>query len=114
MIYNKKITNGAKADEIREILNSNFDSIAQYISSTFFLRIERTIGVNDWIYNSSTSCYQYEIVITDGVDDNVAVQTYLIQNGIYEEVVIDILADKINNSITLLSDMPFNGKVVIH
>lgn len=93
--------NGAKGEEVKAVIDYNFNVVLKALN-----KYTQNIDVDDWIDSSIAIPYSKHGV------ENPTVQLFVEDNGSFESVLGGVKIDSGYN-VTLSTDLPFDGKVVI-
>lgn len=93
--------NGAKGKDVRDIINYNFNIVSKALN-----KYTRYIDVDDWIDNSISIPFKKHGV------ENPTVQLFIENNGSFDIVLGGVKIDS-NYNITLSTDLPFEGRIVV-
>lgn len=93
--------NGAKGAEVKNIIDYNFNIISKALK-----KYTQDIDIVDWIDNSISILFSKHGV------ENPTVQLFIEDDGSFAPVLGGVKIDSEYN-VTLSTDLPFDGKVVI-
>ena len=93
--------NGAKGGEVKSIIDYNFNVVSKALK-----KYTLNIDVRDWTDNNISIPFSKHGI------ENPTVQLYIKHDGSFMPVLGGIIADSEYN-ITLSTDLPFDGKVII-
>lgn len=93
--------NGVKGEEVKAVIDYNFNVVLKALN-----KYTQNIDVDDWIDSSIAIPYSKHGV------ENPTVQLFVEDNGSFESVLGGVKIDSGYN-VTLSTDLPFDGKVVI-
>ena len=93
--------NGAKGAEVRDIIDYNFNIISKALK-----KYTQDIAINDWIDSA------IDIPFSKHGIENPTVQLFIEDGGSFSPVLGGVKIDSEYN-ITLSTDLPFDGRVVV-
>lgn len=93
--------NGAKGSEVKQVIDYNFNVISKALT-----KYARDINVDDWADNSISIPFSQHGV------ENPSVELFIKYDGAFVSALGGVEIDSEYN-VTLSTDLPFNGKVVI-
>ena len=98
--------NGAKASEVKNVIDYNFNVILKFLTSKGYAKYMRDISVSDWMDNSISIPFSKHGI------ESPFVQLFIEVDGSFDVVLGGVKIDPEHN-ITLSTDLPFDGKVVV-
>ena len=101
IIMIKTWRNGAKGEEVKSVIDYNFNVISKALK-----KYTQDIDINDWIDNNISIPFSKHSI------ENPTVQL-LIEDGISFSPILGGVKIDSGHNITLSTDLPFNGRVVI-
>ena len=101
MIMFKTWRNGAKGGEVKDIIDYNFN-----VTSRALKKHTQNIAVSDWTNNTISIPFSKHSI------ENPTVQLFIVYGNSFEPVLGGVEIDSDYN-VTLSTDLPFNGKVMI-
>lgn len=93
--------NGAKGKDVRDVINYNFNIISKALN-----KYTQNINADSWVDNIISIPFSKHGV------ENPIVQLFIENEGSFESVLGGVKIDSDYN-VTLSTDLPFSGKVVI-
>ena len=93
--------NGAKGEDVKNIIEYNFNLVSKALK-----KYMQDISIDDWAGNSISILFSKHGI------ENPTVQLLIEDNGSFDAVLGGVKVDSEYN-ITLSTDLPFNGRVVI-
>ncbi len=102
----KSWRNGAKGSEVKNVIDYNFNVLLKTIASKGYTKYTRDISKDEWVDNTISIPHSKHGIETPFV------QMFIKDNGSFDIVLGGVKIDSEYN-VTLSTDLPFDGKVVI-
>ena len=93
--------NGAQGKEVKDVIDYNFNVLLNALK-----KYTRDISADDWTNNGISIPFSVHDI------ENPTVQLFMENNGLFDIVLGGVEVDSKYN-VTLSTDLPFSGKVVI-
>lgn len=109
-------SNGAKGSEVKRIIDNNFDVLDKKIAKinenmSKAGATSKNFVKSEWLFAEGLNTYSIFVPYSDYNKENPCVDIYIKDNSGYSLVYCGYMIEE--SGIRLLSDMPYEGRVVI-